>query len=171
LWVDRWQDLRRNHFARTNLAALIDRLANEVREAQPREYERWNLQARGGSYQSEIDLMKNWLSNRIDFIDGQLVQPPRFDRESGPVPADFKLSLAAPPSTTVYYTLDGSDPRSAHGAVSSHALVFTNPVPVKVSAHVVARAYDSNVRQIGGPPTSTSWSSAVKANYVVTHSP
>jgi len=37
---------------------LIDRLCNEVREAQPREYDKWGLQPRGGAYQSEIDLMK-----------------------------------------------------------------------------------------------------------------
>ena len=171
LWVDRWQDLRRNHFSRTNLEALIDRLANEVREAQPREYNRWNLQARGGSYQSEIDLMKSWLSNRIDFIDGQLVQPPRFARESGAVPADFKLVMTAAPEAKIYYTLDGSDPRLPQGGVSSSALVFTNPLPLTASADVVARAYDSNIRQVGGPPVSTPWSSPVTARHLVTGRP
>jgi len=38
-WVDRWQDLRQTHFALTNLDRLIDSLAAEVREAQPREYQ------------------------------------------------------------------------------------------------------------------------------------
>jgi hypothetical protein len=123
-WVDRWQELRRTHFARANLDRLIDRLAAEVRETQPREYQKWGLQARGGSYQSEIDLMKSWLSNRVDFIDGELTQPPRFSREGGRVAPGFALSFDRPTNITVYYTLDGSDPRLSQGAVSSNALTY-----------------------------------------------
>ncbi len=166
-WVDRWQELRRTHFAQTNLNGLIDRLANEVREVQPREYARWGLQPRGGSYQSEIDLMKSWLSDRMDFIDQQLTQPPRFNRESGRVPLDFVLTLVASTNATIYYTLDGSDPRSSQGAISPSANVYTNPVPLKASAHLVARAHDTNRRQTGGPPSSTPWSAPVKANYTI----
>ena len=50
-WVDRWQELRKTHFALTNLNGLIDRLAWELRDAQPRQYEKWGFQPRGGSYQ------------------------------------------------------------------------------------------------------------------------
>jgi hypothetical protein len=50
--------LRLSHFSDTNLHGLIDRLAAEVREAQPREYQKWGFEPRGGSYQSEIKLMK-----------------------------------------------------------------------------------------------------------------
>ncbi|HWN93944.1 MAG TPA: CotH kinase family protein [Methylomirabilota bacterium] len=167
-WVDRWQELRRTHFSLSHLNGLIDRLANEVREAQPREYARWGLQPRGGSYQTEIDLMKDWLSNRIDFIDEQLTQPPRLKREQGErVSQNFRLTLAAHTNATIYYTLDGSDPRLSQGAVSSNALVFTNPVPLKTSARVVARARDANRRQTDGPRSSTPWSAPVKADYTV----
>ena len=167
LWVDRWQELRRNLFSRTNLEGLIDRLANEVREAQPREFEKWGLQPRGGSYQSEIDLMKSWLSNRIEFIDEQLVQQPRFRRPSGRVPATYKFAIEAQPNARIYYTLDGSDPRLPQGAISPQAMVFTNLVPLKSSVRVIARAYDPNMRQVGGPPISTPWSGPVTANYVM----
>src|SRR6266446_817862 len=40
LWVDRWQALRRTNFSESNLFGLVDRLANEVREAQPRQARR-----------------------------------------------------------------------------------------------------------------------------------
>jgi hypothetical protein len=55
--------------------------------------------------------------------------------------------------------------------VSSSALVFTNPLPLTASADVVARAYDSNIRQVGGPPVSTPWSSPVTARHLVPERP
>jgi hypothetical protein len=153
-----------------NLNGLIDRLCDEVREAQPREYKRWNLQPRGGSYQSEIDLMKRWLSNRVDFIDGQLVQTPRLSREGGRVaPGSFLTVTAATTSTnvTVYYTLDGSDPRLSQGGISSNAIVYTGPIPLVTNVHVIARSRDLTQRQTGGPPSSTPWSGPVAAKFVV----
>jgi hypothetical protein len=167
LWVDRWQDLRRTHFSLTNLHGLIDRLCDEVREAQPREYQKWGLQPRGGSYQSEIDLMKKWLSNRVDFIDAQLVQPPRLSRDGGHVAPGFLLALTALTNATVYYTLDGSDPRLSQGAISPNAIVYSGPIQLKTNIRVVARARDDNKRQTGGPPSSTPWSGLVAAKFVV----
>ena len=166
-WVDRWQELRGTHFALTNLYGLIDRLADEVRAAQPREYKKWGFQPRGGSYQSEIDLMKKWLSNRVDFIDQQLVQPPRFNREGGRIAPGFLLTFAAPTNVTVYYTLDGSDPRRSQGDISSNAVVYTSPIPLKATVRVVARARDLNQHQSGGPPLSTPWSRPVAAKFDV----
>ena len=168
LWVDRWQELRRTHFSLTNLYKLVDRLTDEVREAQPRQVARWNLQPRGGSYQSEINLMKAWLSNRIDFIDQQLPQPPRLGQEGGPVPPGFLLTLSGPAKASLYYTLDGSDPRLAQGTISSNALLYAGPIPLNRSVRLVARVRDPNVHQTGGPPSSTPWSGPVKGEFVIT---
>jgi hypothetical protein len=166
--VDRWQELRRTHFSLTNLYRLTDRLADEVREAQPREYEKWGLQPRGGNYQGEINLMKNWLSNRVDFIDEQLVPPPRLSRNGGAVPAGSSLSFATPPpNVSVYYTLDGSDPRLAQGAISSNAIVYKGPIVLHTNVQIVARARNPNQRQTGGPPISTPWSGRVEAKFVI----
>jgi hypothetical protein len=166
-WVDRWQELRRSHFANTNLNALIDRLANEVRQAQPRERQKWRVALRGGSYQSEINLMKNWLSNRMDFIDKQLAQPPRLSAEGGLVPVGSTVTLAGQTNDTVYYTLDGSDPRLSQGAVSPRAAAYTGPVPIAANTRIVARARNLNARQTGGPPISTPWSGPVAATFTV----
>jgi hypothetical protein len=169
-WVDRWQELRGTHFALTNLNGLIDRLASEVREPQPRQYQKWGFSPRGGSYQSELDLMKSWLSSRVDFIDGQLTPLPRLSRAGGRVSRDFRLTLSTPDSstnTTLYYTLDGSDPRLSQGAISSSAIVYTNPLPLNTSARVVARARNPRQRQGGGPPISTPWSGPVTATFEV----
>lgn len=167
-WVDRWLDLRRTHFSLTNLFGLIDRLTDELREAQPRQVKRWGLQPRGGTYQSEINLMKLWLSNRIDFIDQQLVPPPRFSHHGGRVAPGFLLTLAATTNATIYYTLDGSDPRLSQGAISSNAFAYTTPIQLRTNARVVvARARNPDQRQTGGPPSSTPWSGPVTAKFVI----
>lgn len=166
-WVDRWQELRRTHFSEAHLHGLIDQLAGELREAQPRQVQRWDLQPRGGSYQSEIGMMKNWLSSRVDFIDRQLVQPPRLSSAGGNVAPGFLLTLEAATNATVYYTLDGSDPRASQGGISTNAMVYTKSIQLKTSTRLVTRAHDPNQRQIGGPPVSTPWSGPMKTNYVI----
>ena len=168
-WVDRWQELRETHFALGNLHGLIDELAGEVRQAQPREYTKWRVGLRGGSYESEVRLMKNWLSNRIDFIDRQLTQPPRFSQLGGPISPGFVLRLTNPPNASLYYTLNGSDPRSSTGGVSANALSYAGPIILDRNARVVARAFDATKRQTGGPPSvsSTPWSRPIAATFVV----
>ncbi|HLH57236.1 MAG TPA: CotH kinase family protein [Verrucomicrobiae bacterium] len=167
LWVDRWQALRSTTFSEQHMFGLIDRLATEVREAQPREASRWDLQPRWGTYQSEVDWMKNWLTQRTEFIDQQLVQPPKLDRSSGPVSSGTPITLRGPEGATVYYTLDGSDPRAAQGAVSTNALVYSEPIAVQSSVQITARSRNPMQRQVGGPPISTPWSGPVSARYEV----
>jgi hypothetical protein len=168
LWVDRWQALRRTNFSETNLFSLIDRLTDEVREAQPRQADRWGLEPRGGTYQSEIDWMKRWLSERIDFIDRQLVQPPALSHAGGSVDSGFQLTITGADGATNYYTLDGSDPRQTQGKISSKAVIYSGPITLERDARVTVRARNPETRQIGGPPVSTPWSSPVSANFTIT---
>jgi hypothetical protein len=166
-WVDRWQELRRTHLSLAGLFDLIDRLARELREAQPRQEKRWGLLPRGGSYQSEIDLMKDWLSNRVGFIDAQFVASPRLNQEGGTVAPGFDLTLAAAANASVYYTLDGSDPRQPRGDISTNAHLYRGPIQLRSNACLVARAHNPSQRQTGGPRVSTSWSGPITGNFVV----
>ncbi len=167
LWVDKWQGLRQTTFSEANLFGLIDRLAAEVREAQPRQARRWGLEPRGGSYQSEVDWMKTWLRQRMEFIDQQLAQPPKLGRAGGKVPAGFELTLNASGASTIYYTLDGSDPRQVQGGVSTNAVAYAGPIVLKEDVRVMARVRNPVVHQVGGPPISTPWSSPVRAEFKV----
>ncbi len=166
-WVDRWQELRLTHFSLGNMNGLIDRLADEVREAQPRQVRRWNLQPRGGSYQSEVDLMKRWLAARVEFIDGQLCQPPTLSHKGGKVLPGTTLTLSAPADAMVYYTTDGSDPRLSQGAISPKAVAYRGPIRLADSMRIIARGHDAKRRQTGGPPISTPWSGPVEAKFVI----
>lgn len=160
LWVDRWQELRQSHFAVSNLHALVDRFADELRDAQPRQYRRWNFQPRGGSYQSELQHLKNWLSNRVDFVDQQLTPRPQVLPSAAGQLAVIQFART-PTNTTIYYTLDGQDPRLPQGALRTNALTFTGPIELSPAARLVARAHNPKQRQSGGPPLSTPWSGPV----------
>ncbi|NBV23337.1 MAG: hypothetical protein EBS05_15635 [Proteobacteria bacterium] len=160
LWVDRWQELRQTHFSVTNLHAVADRLADEVREAQPRQYRRWNFQPRGGSYQSEMNHMKAWLSNRVDFVDQQLTPHPQLLPPGASNPMVIQFSPTST-NTTIYYTLDGLDPRLSQGAIRTNAMAYTGPIMLTTNTRLIARAHNPKMRQNGGPPVSTPWSGPV----------
>ncbi len=167
-WVDRWQELRESHFSTGNLHDLIDSLTDELKEAHPRQVKRWGLHPRGGTYRAEINHMKDWLSNRIDYIDGQLVQPPQLGHKGGSVRAGLLLSISTATNTSIYYTLDGSDPRLSQGAISSNAIVYTGPIELKQNTELVVRARNPGRRQYNGPPSSTPWSRPIVAKFTVT---
>lgn len=54
-------------------------------------------------------------------------EPPSFSAHGGEFPADFQLTINAG-SGTVYFSLDGSDPRLFGGAVSPDALTYDDPI-------------------------------------------
>src|SRR4029079_19832470 len=95
-------------------------------------------------YQSEIDWMKGWLSGRVSWMDSQFVAPPAFNHTPGGVPFGFQLTITGT-AGSVYYTLDGSDPRLAGGAVSPAAILYGAPVSVVSSTHVRTRSLNGGV--------------------------
>lgn len=159
LWIDRWQSLVQNQFSVTNLHRLIDQLAGELRDAQPRQYRRWGFDPRGGSYQSEVQHMKDWLSNRVDFINGQLTPLPRLHSAPG---TSRHIAFSGRTNDTIYFTTDGRDPRLPDGSVAPGTLTYSNAIPWSTGLRITARAYNPKQRQRGGPPLSSQWSGPVK---------
>lgn len=85
------------------------------------------------SSDSEVDAMKSFLKLRLAWIDDQnyvgstIYRPPVFSQSGGHVSAGTQLAISnytgTPPAGftyaaggTIYYTLDGSDPRGANGS-------------------------------------------------------
>lgn len=172
-WIDRWQELRENKFALTNLNALVDSLTGEVRKEQPREQSRWNVSPRGG-FQGEINSLKIWLSNRVDFIDTNFVRKPTLSLPAGNVVPGTAVTLSGPAGATVYYTLDGNDPRLPGGGLSLAAKQYSQPIAIAANARLVARARNLNhfnltnkIAGDGKPPLSSPWSGPATATYVV----
>ncbi len=113
-FMDGWFHLRETTFGIANLFATIDAQADEISEAQARHYARWDKPPRFDGFQGEIDHMKSWFASRVDWIDSQWPKPPIYNQDGGSAPADFPVAISKPAGAagTIYYTLDGSDPRT-----------------------------------------------------------
>lgn len=117
-YIDRWYALRQGEFSTASLSATIDAMAAEIREAQVRNQQKWPSQGPrsgtgfSGAFQGEIDHLKQWLQTRCEWVDSQFVAPPRIVPDDGRLQAGGTVTLVSSyPSGTLYYTLDGSDPR------------------------------------------------------------
>ena len=170
-WVDRYQTLRQTNLSTPNLHALIDSLSGQLREAQPRETRKWKTPFRGGTYQTEINWMKNWVSNRVDFMDKQMTPMPVLSLPPGKVASGAVLNIKVAAGATAYYTVNGTDPRLRGGEISPKAILYTGPVSLEDNARVVVRARNTAIKQSGGPPATTPWSAPAVATYVVATPP
>ena len=187
-WVDRYQYMRGNTLANSNVNAIIDGLAAQVRQEQPREQARWGWLPRtgavtvdgftfnfSGGYTGEVAWMKAWYSNRLDFIDTNFLARPVFSQNGGTIQAGFQLALTPPAEagSSMYYTLDGSDPRgSPRGCRTGRNSLFRSD-HANNNTRVIARSYNPNHRNLTGannPPISVPWSGPNEKTFVV-HTP
>ncbi len=182
-WVDRYQDLRTGVLSTNHIFADIDGLVAQVRPMQPREAARWNgyttprsgtVSGSGysynfpGTYQGEVNFLKHWYADRLNFIDTNFLARPALSLPGGDFAPGATLTLSGPAGATLYYTLDGSDPRLSGGAVSPTAQAYSAPIPLSVGLVVRTRSYSTAHRNLTGankPPISTPWSGAVSATY------
>ncbi|HVV71702.1 MAG TPA: lamin tail domain-containing protein, partial [Verrucomicrobiae bacterium] len=194
-WIDRYQELRKTTYSLTNLMAKIDFYGNQVREATSREYARWrgsggsDTSPRSGTYsadgltytfpspgtwQGEINFTKYWFSNRVAFIDGNFLNRPVFNTNGGAVPAGFALTISASTveaNSTIYYTLDGTDPRLPGGGLNPAAKSNLNSAVITLTnnARVFARNWNASHHNLTGannPPISSSWSGPTVDTFV-----
>jgi hypothetical protein len=81
-------------------------------------------------------------------VQSQLKRPfierPRFGQNGGEVVAGFLLTMSAP-SGTVYYTIDGSDPRIPGGGISAKAIAYNGPVTIEKTTKIVARSFNGTL--------------------------
>ena len=159
--ADHWGIFRTNVLNGTNINARIDELAAALNEAATRDFAKYPRLgttvwpnpngAAGGwdvdyvtptTYAGIISEMKNWVLGRYLWIDSQFTQPPALNCASGPVMPGATLTLTAPAGATIYYTLNGTDPRLPGGSIATGVLSGTGTVyvPIYTNVHVVARA-------------------------------
>ncbi len=141
-YVDRWAELRGTVFSTTNVLGLVDRWAAQLEEAQKRNFERWPILSTtihpnwflAESYKGEVDWMRDWIAQRLAWIDAQFVAAPTVQRT--PTGA---LSLETA-GAEVYFTTDGRDPRASGGVVAQGSQKFTEPVTLPAGSALLARA-------------------------------
>jgi hypothetical protein len=63
-----WRELSNGILQLDNVYVEIDQLVDTIAEAGDRNFERWPETANKHSYETDIEMMKQWLSNRVDWI-------------------------------------------------------------------------------------------------------
>ena len=72
--------------------------------------------------------------------------PPAWSQRGGAVNAGYMLTLTNPNATgTIYYTLDGSDPRALGGGTAGTAFASTGPLLINLSKTIRTRVLDAGV--------------------------
>ena len=186
-WIDRYQELREGPLRIEHIMELVEAKFDELREAEPRERTRWRRYPRSGiqstngytfdfgrrEYDSELRFKRQWFSDRLTFIDTNLLSRPVFSHPGGEASDRIVLKLSATPGSTIYYTLDGTDPRATGGLTnavppSPTALKYTGPIAIDSDTRLVARAHNPEHNNLTGksnPPISSHWSGPRKAVY------
>ncbi len=83
------------------------------------------------------------------------IDAPTLNRHGGFIDPGLSLSMTAPEGT-IYYTVDGSDPRLAGGALSPTAIAYSGPITISTHTTVKARAL-----------ATTEWSALSEASFSI----
>lgn len=160
----RWSELRQGPLSTENLLASIDRYVELLEEAVPRNFQRWRILGVelwpnwfvGQTYDQEITFMRNWLIDRVAWMDSQLTVPPELVPPGGDVEAGSTVEIRLN-SGQIYYTLDGTDPRGERSQPSETAVLYDGtPIVIEKNTLITARARVS----------ASVWSEAIQGVYV-----
>ncbi|MBN1672451.1 MAG: chitobiase/beta-hexosaminidase C-terminal domain-containing protein [Kiritimatiellae bacterium] len=75
------------------------------------------------------------------------LDPPAFHQHGGAIASGFRLTMSSlhiASSGTIYYTVDGTDPRRPGGSRSGSASAYGGPILMSRTTHVRARLYKTN---------------------------
>ena len=126
-----------------------------------------------GTFQGEIEHKKVWLAQRMNYFDRLLLGTPFFSNDGGVLQNPVNVTLSGPSGATVYYTLDGSDPRLPGGAISRDAIPYQGPITIDGNMVITARSYKSN-HNVGisdFTPGNEPWSGIQKRAYTLQSPP
>jgi CotH kinase protein/Lamin Tail Domain/Chitobiase/beta-hexosaminidase C-terminal domain len=112
-----------------------------------------------GTTNSIIGQMKKYMLGRYIWIDNQFVPAPAISATDGQVTNGFTVTITPAPGASVFYTLNGTDPRLPGGAVSPAAISNNGPVTLTINSNVriVARSQrGASWKNTWSPPASVS---------------
>jgi len=153
----RWHELRKNTITVPRIYAYIDSLVNYLDEAQKRNFERWPILGVyvwpnayiGGSYWAEIRYLKQWIQDRILWMDARMPgqSTASANHERADFPTDFRLDQNFPNpfnmTTTIHYSL----PLESHVMLKIHDLQGKQ---VKLLLNEFQRAGEKSIIWNGG---------------------
>jgi len=171
VWVDRWQAMRKGPLSDVAMSERIERYRLEITNAATRNYTKWPgpLNTSGAlvvtNWSGKVDVMKNHVLTRGQWIDDQLIDPPTFNHPGGQVTNGFQLTVSGPQAK--YYTLNGSDPRAVGGAPAG--TLFSTPITITSNTLVKCRAWDGT--SFVNAPATWPWSAVSEVMLVVNPAP
>lgn len=117
-WIDRYSQLRQDVLSKANVSKIIDRMADQLNEAAPRNFRRWPGSTSG--WKDQIAGIKQWLTERLSWMDSRFVAPPAGSPHGGIWQPNQPISLSSNLGD-IYYTTDGTDPRLPGGQLRPSA--------------------------------------------------
>jgi hypothetical protein len=104
----RWESLRADKLSDERIFAVTDSLVNFIEEAAVRNFERWPILGDwvwpnyfvGDTYASEINWMKDWMTERIRVLD--VTMPGNCGEDPETKPGDFEYDIFPNPFTTKF---------------------------------------------------------------------
>ena len=123
LYAQRWGEVRGGVMSEKNIFSIIDKWEELLGEPAQRNFTKWRLVNAKTGFQTEINQLKNWISQRLKWMDTQFdsIPSPLLSMTEGSALPGFNLGVTAQ-SDEVYYTTDGTDPRMAGGGISPVAI-------------------------------------------------
>ena len=101
--------------------------------------------ARPDSYDDYVFIMKDFIEDRAAWIDRQFRSPPVITSTSAAGETAVEVSIEPTSSGTLYYTIDGSDPRDpTTGRLAATAIQYQEPFTVDQNVIVQARTRSSS---------------------------
>ncbi len=118
------------------------------------------------TFQSEVQWMKDWFTNRLNWIDSQSVggKAPSFSSYGGNVASGAQLTMTNPNAGgTIYYTTDGSDPNNPLQLTlipENTPCVWLVPAASNGGTVLTAGAGVNQWTNIADPPNIANWKSS-----------
>jgi len=172
--ADRWSVLRTNVYEKSKLLAQITETENLLSEPAVRDFQRhprlgtyiwpnpngsptWDVNyVTPNTYGGIMNEKRKWTDLRFDWVDGLFLKMPLLSSTGGNVSPGFAVS-ASSQGGTIYYTMNGDDPRASGGAISPGATMYTSAIVINDNATIMARSFNG-----------TQWSGPARATFVVT---
>ncbi|MCA8976791.1 MAG: CotH kinase family protein [Planctomycetes bacterium] len=120
--------------------ALIREIAAGIAAAEERDRQRWPIIA-AGKWHDELADLERWITDRTQWFREELLEKPEFiSSKDGVFSIPFTLSMRHDNDAgTLYYTLDGADPRLESGQRSPSAMPYEQPIAIDADRQVRAR--------------------------------
>jgi|GEM_PF-2323220 len=165
VWVDRWQAMRDGPLSDGAISERIERYRAEIGNAAIRNYDKWSGVLNSSQWSGKVDVMKNHVLTRGQWIDDQLIDPPVFNHPGGQVSNGFQLTITGP--QTKYYTLNFTDPRAVGG--SPAGTTYSSPITITSNTLVKCRSW--NGAAFVNAPSTWPWSALSEVMLVVNPAP